>query len=846
MSDYSDYFPEINRLIEEMNENLRSSTLMADHDLRKAAKDHKSRLGRLRAKKPEAAKDVKETKSTFDETFKIPKVNIPTFKGGLENWQGFWGRFQTAVHDNDRIKTCSKMIHLMDAISDPAITDYLVACNDGTDRYPEVIACLQQRFNKPRELHDIYCKKMTDLQPIKGTPSELSDAADTVFAAVTGLLRSGQGAINYIATSLVAPILPKQLRTEWENKTEDNRDVPDIFDWIEFVRKKAATPSSRSKDSRRPEKHSRQEAKVHVAVSQSPEHTSTPQSRDKSSSHRPARGNPPACKHQCKLCSSNHYVFSCSQFLDMSVPQRREHIRIASLCPNCLKPGHALQDCKSDYRCRLCKKDHNTLIHQESSSSSTSAHQTGLVNVSNASPTTTQKEENLKMTSQVLLTGPSGKQLVVRALLDSGANTSIVSSKVMNTLHLKRLDNWVTLTGVESTQQTPARPTAQVTISSPYRKDWSQLVTLVAVPKVTDDLPRQGACAVKQMPHIKYLQLADRHFHEPRRVDLLLGVDVFNDILLPERVKGPSGTPTAWHTELGWGIMGKYIPDQTSSTSVVTVNVASQDAVESSLSDALERFWQVEDLPKGTSNLTQEETNIQAHYALTHVFSPPAGRYVVTLPRRDTTLQLGESRSRALNRYLRNETSLLRKGTWTQFQAVVQEYLSLGHAQLVTPQEMCTPVQDSYYLPMHGVHKSSSSSTKLRVVFYASAPSNTRVSLNDLLAAGPTLHPNLDKILLRFRSYRMAISGDIGKMYREVLLCQPDRQLHRFLWRPHPDQPVQDFCMNRVTFGVTSSPYVALFNRQLWTTAPSHHWQVGILPIPSMWMTCWLGLIVYH
>ena len=84
------------------------------------------------------------------------------------------------------------------------------------------------------------------------------------------------------------------------------------------------------------------------------------------------------------------------------------------------------------------------------------------------------------------------------------------------------------------------------------------------------------------------------------------------------------------------------------------------------------------------------------------------------------------------------------------------------------------------------------------------------MALNDILAAGPTLHPNLDTILIRFRSYRVALSGDVGKMYREVMLCQPDRQLHRFLWRPHPDQPVADYCMNRVTFGVTSSPYVAV------------------------------------
>ena len=203
----------------------------------------------------------------------------------------------------------------------------------------------------------------------------------------------------------------------------------------------------------------------------------------------------------------------------------------------------------------------------------------------------------------------------------------------------------------------------------------------------------------------------------------------------------------------------------------------------------------------------------------------------MTLPKKDTTLKLGESRSRALVRFQRNEASLLRKGTWTKFQAVVQEYLDLGHAQLVTQQELDTPLQVSYYLPMHGVHKESSSTTKLRVVFDGSAPSSTDVSLNDLLAVGPTLHPILDSILLKFRTYRVALTGDISKMYWEVMLSPPDRQLHRFLWRPQPDQPVLDYCMNRVTFGVASSPYLAVRTLQQTATnfckeASSASWHV--------------------
>ena len=101
---------------------------------------------------------------------------------------------------------------------------------------------------------------------------------------------------------------------------------------------------------------------------------------------------------------------------------------------------------------------------------------------------------------------------------------------------------------------------------------------------------------------------------------------------------------------------------------------------------------------------------------------------------------------------------------------------------------------------MHGVFKSSSSTIKLRVVFYASAPTTSGWSLNDTLAVGPMLHPTLDRILLRFRTFRVALTGDIGKMYREILLAPSDQQYHRFLWRAQVDQAVKPYCMNRVKF----------------------------------------------
>ena len=182
---------------------------------------------------------------------------------------------------------------------------------------------------------------------------------------------------------------------------------------------------------------------------------------------------------------------------------------------------------------------------------------------------------------------------------------------------------------------------------------------------------------------------------------------------------------------------------------------------------------------------------------------------MVRLPMSEDKSDLGESRTQALNRARANERSLLNKDKLPQFQALMKEYVDLGHAQPV-PVEKKHPTTQVYYMPVHAVFKDSSTTTKVRAVFDASAKTTSHKSLNDLLAVGPTLHPTLDQILLRFRGYAVAISADITKMYREVLLHPDDRPLHRFLWRESQDSEWKEYQMSRVTFGVAASPYLAV------------------------------------
>ena len=110
---------------------------------------------------------------------------------------------------------------------------------------------------------------------------------------------------------------------------------------------------------------------------------------------------------------------------------------------------------------------------------------------------------------------------------------------------------------------------------------------------------------------------------------------------------------------------------------------------------------------------------------------------------------------------------------------------------------------------MHAVYKDFSSTSKVRVVFDASALSSTGVSLNDNSLVGPTVHSSLVDVLIHFHLYRIALTADISRMYRMVLLEESDKDLHRFVWKRNTFKPLHDYHMTQITFGVAASSYAA-------------------------------------
>ena len=111
-----------------------------------------------------------------------------------------------------------------------------------------------------------------------------------------------------------------------------------------------------------------------------------------------------------------------------------------------------------------------------------------------------------------------------------------------------------------------------------------------------------------------------------------------------------------------------------------------------------------------------------------------------SLPKKCNTRPIGESHSQVVCRFLSLERNLRARNQFDQFGDVIKEYFDVGHAELVPPEDMNLPASEVFYLPMHAVHKQSSTTTKIRAVFDASMKSASGVSLNDLLMhmVGPT------------------------------------------------------------------------------------------------------------
>lgn len=286
-------------------------------------------------------------------------------------------------------------------------------------------------------------------------------------------------------------------------------------------------------------------------------------------------------------------------------------------------------------------------------------------------------------------------------------------------------------------------------------------IPCLVIKRITNNIPHVSFDANKlNIPRNCFL--ADPGFSDSGDIKILIGAQIFWDLFCTGQIKLGKDLPILQKSHFGWVVSGP-LPLQSNS------RLCNLSLLE--LNSSLTKFWEIEDYPR-TKVLSSEEELCENHFS-SHTKRSHDGRFIVTLPFKESPSCLGDTKGMALRRF-HNIERKLHKNTdlYNDYKTFIDEYLHLGHMSLADSDE-----QGDYFLPHHGVYKESSTTTRLRVVFDASAKSSSGKSLNDIMMVGPTIQDDIFSVILRFRLHDIVATADIAKMYRQVLVDESQQKL---------------------------------------------------------------------
>ncbi|XP_031333877.1 uncharacterized protein LOC116163886 [Photinus pyralis] len=703
----------------------------------------------------------------------------------------FYSIFESLIHGNKDLSDADKVHYLVGRLKGPALAGCSGLAPTG-ENYEIIWKALLDKYHNKRVLANSYLEQIIDFKPLLYEASKGLNIFLEKFDAAVKALKNlklvdlTDFILGYLALSKLDPATVKLFEI-----SKRNAELPSYEDIITFVKDQSKILSLNKKLPLKSGNLGESVGKISKSflVNEAPKEENAA-----TTSH---TGN------SCIYCHKGwHYLTRCDKFKRLTPAMRYEAVRKNNWCYNC--SHHGVRFCTSDRSCIECQKRHHILLHMgrpnrerlnEATGSSRGsadldvqrpsvlAESSGLVTnlcsteEATANPMPTKHTVLLSTAVVDILNCQVGGQ-TARFILDSGSQANLLTTRCCKNLGIKISKCYSSVQGLGK-------------VSEP----------VLIVEKITDKLPRlqvdTDGCS-----HLRDIPLADDLFYQSREVDGILGAETFSCLIGSGRVLGTAGKPIALQTTLGYVVMGKVpvAPVQTDIQACFTVSN------ESSLEQLMKKFWEVEEVPQKAIP-KPEEVECDKLYRCTKA-RDEEGRFKVALPFKTSPNNLGDSKSMAQCRLLSLERRLSKVPELRlEYNRVMQDYIDQGHMRLV--QEI-NEGQSSYFIPHHAVFKPESISTPVRVVFDASAPSDSGVSLNDLLYSGPKLQADIFTMLINFRLFGIAITADIRQMYRQIKLIEDHWKFQRLLWRFEPQSEVNVYELTTVAFGVKSSPYLAL------------------------------------
>lgn len=735
---------------------------------------------------------------------KLPKITLPRFNGNLMRWTAFWDSYHSAIHTSRQLSDVDKFNYLRSLLDNTAY-EAIAGLALSAANYQEAIEVLKKRFGN-RQL--IISRHMESLLSVTAISSDhqlmdlrrLYDQSETNIRSLKAL---GVEPASYgtMLSSVLLTKLPPELRLIVSRKiSSDDLDMDSLLKTFEqelTARERANNTSSQPSPRR-----------------------NTGQGRPPTSALIAGIQGPPSCCY----CEQSHSSADCTSVSD--VDARKKILMNSGRCFNCLRKNHRSRDCRSSSKCKRCQRKHHTSICYQASScnqtpSLTTKPKTDLnpgapsyvLRQTTSTLCSTEKRAVLLQTACTVVHNPMKPEVVLelRILFDSGSQRSYITDRAKKLLQLvpKGEQTLSIATFGALKEQTRVCPIVDVGVVLKGYPTMS--LSLYTVPSICEPLSCQPITAcVEANNHLLGLELADSSDGNTQSpVDMLIGCDHYWDLVTGSICRSERG-PTAIHTKLGWVLSGptpSSNPALRSATncSVIATHLLRVDcqALESTqLEEQLRSFWELESL-----GIHEEERTLYDDFASSITFKN--GRYKVLLPWKDFHEPLPDNYLLSLKRLqgllcrLRQDHAMLK-----EYDNTIKDQIAKGIVELVPSEK--TNANRVHYLPHHPVVRRDKSTTKLRVVYDASARSNGP-SLNECLYKGPKFQQLILDLLVRFRSYNVALTADVEKAFLMIAVDERDRDALRFIWvddvtKAEPELRVYRFA--RVVFGVSASPFL--------------------------------------
>lgn len=393
---------------------------------------------------------------------------------------------------------------------------------------------------------------------------------------------------------------------------------------------------------------------------------------------------------------------------------------------------------------------------------------------------------------------------LVRALCDTGGQANLVEHKAITDCEQELSNTTGTIIGISDT---PIRIRKRATLSFlPWfvpNNEQKYSATFYVLPKAAKWAPMLPEYDIPCDELNGQLEpaLADPLFWRADPVHLLFGIEVWAEMMCngATRVNSSLVSQETIFGNLVFGRIGnrcEYAQIEERKDSVHFINTAELDKT-------LQKFWEFEDLSLCIAEKPEHEL-IEKMFLETYLRDDD-GRFIIKIPLKQHVHEIGSSREMALKRFFMLEKRFQREPSFKEkYVEFMREYEQLGH--MIEAKTKPEHNQMSYHIPHHGVMTSN----KFRVVFDASCKTNIGISLNEAQYVGPKLQRNLHEIIMRFRRHKIAISADIKKMYRQIKINADQWELQRIFWRERANAPLKEYYLVVVTYGLASSPYVAV------------------------------------